>query len=140
MGKIYTNIKLTNDRDIGLAEHHHIGEEEIRKIEVNALVDSGCDLLVINDAVQKQLGLEKIKRKLGQLADGSIDYYDIVGPVQLEVLGNRLIITTAMVIPNADEILLGAIPMQELDVQLDMLKEELILPPDRPNYAMMSVK
>ena len=43
-----------------------------------------------------------------------------------------------MVIGN--EVLLGAIPMQDMDVLIDPRNERLILPPDRPNFALSKVK
>ena len=140
MGKIYTNILLTNEYDRIRAKHHEIGEEEIRKIDVTALVDTGADWLIINDLIKNQLGLEVTGARLGELADGSVRKFDIVGPIRIKLLGNREISTEAMVIPGDNEVLLGAIPMQSLDVLIDLMKEEITLPPDRPYLAKLSLK
>lgn len=140
MGKIYTNILLTNEIDRYKAKHHEIGEEEVRKIDVNALVDTGADWLIINELIKNQLGLEVTGTRLGELADGSVQRFDIVGPVRLQMLGTREVSTEAMVIPGDSEVLIGAIPMQSLDVLIDLKNEEISLPPDRPYLAKLSLK
>ena len=54
MGLIYPKIELINAEDIALlARKHIIGEEEIKRIRVNALVDTGAYTLCINETVQK---------------------------------------------------------------------------------------
>ena len=74
---------------------------------------------------------------MAQLADGSSQQVDVVAPVT-GAFENRETTTTAMVIWN--EVLLGAIPMQDMDVLIDPRNERLILPPDRPNFALSKVK
>ena len=71
------------------------------------------------------------------MADGSTVEVDMVAPVTVS-FGNRETTTTAMVI--GDEVLLGAIPIQDLDVLIDPRNERLVLPPDRPNFALSKVK
>ena len=45
-----------------------------------------------------------------------------------------------MVLSGDNEILLGAIPLEDMDVLIDPLRQELIVNPDHPYYAQMSLK
>lgn len=54
---VYANIELLNQEDLGLHRRHFIGEDEIRQINVNMLVDSGSVMLAINEEIQKALGV-----------------------------------------------------------------------------------
>ncbi len=42
MGLVYADIELINAEDLGLARRHYIGEDEIKRMSVVALVDTGC--------------------------------------------------------------------------------------------------
>jgi hypothetical protein len=44
------------------------------------------------------------------------------------------------VLPGNTEVLLGAIPMEDLDVIIDPRNQTLALPPDRPYMAQKSLK
>jgi hypothetical protein len=57
MGLVYADIELINGEDIGMARKHIIGEDEIRKMNVNMLVDTGCVYLCINENIQALLQL-----------------------------------------------------------------------------------
>jgi len=67
MGLIYADIELINGIDLGLAKRHMIGDEEVKRMHVNMLVDTGSLYMCINETVQQQLQLsvvEKEKRSL----------------------------------------------------------------------------
>jgi hypothetical protein len=55
MGLVYADITLTNSEDITLAKRHIIGEEEIKQLTINILVDTGAYNLCINEDIQAQL-------------------------------------------------------------------------------------
>ena len=42
MGIVYAEIELINADDIAFAKRHVIGEEEVKRMKVNMLVDSGA--------------------------------------------------------------------------------------------------
>jgi clan AA aspartic protease len=126
MGSVYARIFLSNDL-----------RPDLDPVEVDALVDSGAINLCIPEGLKAQLGLKTRRVRTAEMADGSTVEVDIVAPVTV-VFENRETTTTAMVIGN--EVLLGAIPMQDMDVLIDPRNERLILPPDRPNFALSKVK
>ena len=73
MGLTYADIELVNCDDKALARRYIIGEEEIRRIHVNMLVESGAYNLCINENIQAQLQLPFIEKRTGQLANGAIE-------------------------------------------------------------------
>jgi clan AA aspartic protease len=108
-------------------------------MEVRAMVDSGARTLTITEEIAKQLGLSTLEQIEVVLADGSYRKCDYVGPVSIR-FANRFSCCPALVLPGADEILLGVIPLGEMDVIIDPLSEQLVVHPDRPHRAQMKVK
>ena len=126
MGTVRATLRLSNAL-----------RPDLSPVEVDALVDSGAVNLCIPESVRTQLGFVSDETRLAELADGSVHEVEVVEPVRVFFEGRRTT-TTATVIGN--EVLLGAIPMQDLDVLIDPRNERLILPPDRPNFALSKVK
>jgi clan AA aspartic protease len=139
MGHVYADITILNAIDAVLAQQGKIPYEDVRKVEVNAMVDSGAMTLTFNEKIVKQLGLEVRKRQEVTLADGSIRRCDYVGPVDIH-FENRFAGGHALVLPGADEVLLGVIPLEEMDVIIDPIDQKLKVHPDRPLMAQMKVK
>ncbi|MDX2197077.1 MAG: hypothetical protein NW207_11745 [Cytophagales bacterium] len=139
MGLTYAEIELVNSEDIGLARRNFISPEDIRSIRVNALVDSGSYMLAINEGVQEYLQLPVIEQKFAELANGVRIKCDVVGPVEVK-FKNRSTTCRAMVLPGDNEILLGAIPMEDMDVIWLPLKQELMVNPEHPTMAVTKLK
>jgi clan AA aspartic protease len=115
MPVIYAEIELINGEDIVLARRHFIGEEEIKRMTVNMLVDTGSVYMCINENIREQLQLPVLEQRKGQLANGHIVEYDVVGPLEVR-FKNRRCSVDAMVLPGDNEPLLGAIPLEDMDV------------------------
>jgi hypothetical protein len=65
--------------------------------------------------------------------------YDVVAPVEIR-FKNRRSVQSAMVLPGDSEPLLGAIPLEDMDVLIHPLRQELIVNPDHPYFAQMKLK
>lgn len=139
MGLVKANIVITNHADITLHEEGYIKDSQIRSVNVSALVDSGAVMLAINQKIKNQLGLKVRDRRTAQLADGSVLELDVVGPLEVR-FKDRFSITNAMVLPGNEEALLGAIPMEEMDLLIHPSKEELIVNPEHPLKPQMTLK
>ena len=50
---------------------------------------------------------------------------------------NRMAICSAFVLPGDSEPLLGIIPMEEMDVMIHPFRQELIVNPEHPDYAVL---
>jgi clan AA aspartic protease len=95
--------------------------------------------LAINEKIAKKLGLEIQKQTEVTLANGSHLKCDYVGPVFIH-FENRTACCLALVVPGADEVLLGVIPIEEMDVIIDPRTQQLAVHPDRPLMAGMKLK
>lgn len=139
MGLIYANIELINGEDLALARNHYLDANEIKRLQVTMLVDTGSVYLCINETIQEMLQLPVVDKRRGQLADGRIVEYDVVAPLEVR-FKNRRCTTSAMVLPGNNEPLLGAIPMEDMDVVIIPQRQELDVHPDHPDYALLSLK
>ena len=118
MGIVYTEITLRNALDVGNARQGHIKEHEIRQITVQSLVDTGAWTMVINEETRVKLGLDITGSRPGSQADGIEDSYNMAGPLEV-VWNDRWTTCDAIVLPDADEILLGAIPLEGMDLTVN---------------------
>jgi len=134
MGLVFTDIELVNYDDTFLARKKMLPSSDIRSMTVNALVDTGAYMLVIGENVRSQLGIEITGEEVATLADGTHATLKVAGPVEVR-FKNRHTIVEALVIPGNSQVLLGAIPLEGLDVIIDPNKNELTLPPSRPYVA-----
>ena len=139
MGLVYAEIKLINGGDLEMARRHIIGQDEVKRMTVSALVDTGSYMLCINENIQEQLQLSVVEKRKAQLANGEIVQCDVVAPVELR-FKNRATTCRAMVLPGNNEVLLGAIPLEDMDVLIHPLRQELIVNPDHPYFAQMKLK
>ncbi|WP_301921392.1 retroviral-like aspartic protease family protein [Ferruginibacter sp.] len=119
MGLVYAEIELINAEDIGLASRFIIGEEEVKRMFVKMLVDSGAYNLCINENIQQQLQLPFVEKRKAQLANGHIEEYDVVGPIQIR-FKKRKTVCNAMVLSGDNEPLLGVIPLEDMDVLITL--------------------
>lgn len=139
MGLVYADIQLINGEDISLERRNIIGTDEIKSMWVNMLVDTGSYMLAINESIQEQLQFPVVEKRKAQLADGSIVECDVVSHVELK-FKNRRTMCNAMVLPGDNEPLLGAIPLEDMDVLIHPLRQELIVNPEHPFFAQMKMK
>jgi len=119
MGLTYAKIKLNNAR-----------KPELKPVEISALVDSGALFMSITETIAMQLQLKELEKRSVKIADGSIHMVPFVGPLRID-FENRFCFTGAMVL--GDEPLLGAVPIEEMDVILHPATRKLMVNPEHPN-------
>ena len=139
MGLVYADITLINGEDITLAKRHIIGQEEVKQMNISMLVDTGAFNLCINEVIQEQLQFPIVEKRKAETADGRIVECDMVGNVEVR-FKNRATTCRAMVLPGNCEPLLGAIPLEDMDVLIHPQRQELIVNPDHPYFAQMKLK
>ncbi len=126
MGLVYAKIKLSNPR-----------LPDLLPIELTSLVDSGALHLCISPAVASQLKLETHELRDVQTADETIHSLPYVGPIRVD-FENRFCFVGAMVIGN--ETLLGAVPMEDMDLLIHPAQQKLIVNPLTPNKPLYKIK
>ncbi len=125
MSTVRTEITLKNAVDVGAAERGYIPEGEVRALTVDALVDTGAWTLVINEDTCQKLGLVLEGTTPGVLGDGSSVVCQITDGVEVH-WKNRHTVCPALVVPGADEVLFGALPMEGMDLIVHPRKEEVV--------------
>lgn len=126
MGLTNATVSLRNPREPSLAP-----------VEVQALADTGSVHLCIPEHVRIQLKLTEIDRKEATLADGSRALVPYVGPIEVR-FKNRVGFAGALVM--GDQVLLGAIPMEDMDLVVVPSTRTLEVNPGSPNIASTIVK
>src|SRR4051812_5746927 len=119
MGIFRQNIKIINGNDLALLRAGYISEAEVRQMEVPFLIDGGAFMMCINENIQQQLGLPVIGEHEAMLADGSTKLLKMCTGLEVQVF-NRRTLTDALVLPGNSEPLFGSIPMEALDVIIDL--------------------
>ena len=126
MGLVHAELVLSNARDSKLAP-----------ITVNALVHTGALHLCIPEHVALQLSLDELERREVTLADGAKHIVPYVGPIKVQ-FGNRSCYTGAMML--GDDVLLGAIPMEDMDLVVRPSMRDVIANPQSPNIPASIAK
>jgi clan AA aspartic protease len=139
MGLVYAEIELINAEDLALSRKFYIGEDEIKRMKVTGLVDTGSYMLCINESIQAQMQFPIMEKRIGQMANGERIECDVVSQVEVR-FKNRRTICNAMILPGDSEVLIGAIPLEDMDVLIHPLRQELIVNPDHPYFAQMKLK
>ncbi len=121
MGIVTARLQLSNPRDASLSP-----------VEVEALADTGSLFLCIPEHVRLQLMLQVLEHREVTLADGSRRSCPYVGPVQLR-FKSRAGYVGALVL--GEQVLLGAIPMEDLDLVVRPGTRSVDVNPASPNIA-----
>ena len=126
MGLASARITLSNPR-----------LDSLKPVEVEALADTGAVFLCIPEHVANQLQLETNLTKEVTTADGKRTLCPYVGPIHVH-FDNRDCYVGAIVL--GDQVLLGAIPMEDMDLVVLPLERRVAVNPLNPNFAAGLVK
>jgi len=127
-----TKLKLTNAVDLANAREGRISPEQIRSIEVEALVDTGASTLVLPEDVVAALGVHEMRRAVTTIADGSHRTVPVVSDLRIEILG-RPMTCDALVMPAGTTPLIGQLPLEQLDLVVSPKTRELTFNPLHPD-------
>ncbi|MBX6422643.1 clan AA aspartic protease [Thermosulfurimonas sp. F29] len=126
MGTIRAELLLSNPR-----------RPDVKPIKVNALVDTGALHLCIPEHVRIQLGLEELEKREVILATGDRRTVSYVGPIEVS-FANRRSFCGALVM--GDEVLLGAIPIEDMDLVVISSRRRLEVNPESPDLPVSIAK
>jgi clan AA aspartic protease len=126
MGIIRQHLRLAN-----------FARDDLEEIDALALVDTGALELCIPQHFANQLRLKLIGEREVTLADGTRQVVPYVGPVRIEAFG-RQTVQSAIVV--GDEVLLGAIPIEAMDLVIHPAALEIAPNPDSPNIPAALAK
>jgi len=126
MGHIFADIQLTNPR-----------KPDLKAMSVQALADTGALMLCLPEPIAIQLELDTEALREVTVADGRAMKVPYVGPVKV-AFGNRVCFVGALVL--GDEVLLGAVPREDLDLVLVPSTQQVMANPASPNIPHARVK
>ena len=125
MGTVYAEITLKNAFDGGKFREGLISEQDVRSATITAIVDTGAASLVITEELRQELGLAITGNKIARTANGQRVSCDVTEAVEIH-WKNRNTTLPAVVIPGADTVLLGAIPLEDMDLLVKPVSRELV--------------
>ncbi|MDR1288423.1 MAG: aspartyl protease family protein [Treponema sp.] len=132
MGTFFEKISLTNVKDDVRVECGL--RDEVRTVTLEAMPDTGAWALIINEEVRQKLGLAIVETVESSMADGSTAMHDLTEAVEIR-WKNRRIIQQAVVMPDAKEVLLGALLLEGMDLYVDPVNQRLAgVHGDKPVY------
>jgi clan AA aspartic protease len=126
MGMIRAPIELSNPT-----------KPDLKPIAVEALVDTGAMTICIPEHIAVQLGLQAIETREVTTADEKPHVVPYVGPVRIR-FEKRTCFTGALVI--GETVLLGAVPMEDMDLVVSPAGETIVVNPKSPNIPSAIVK
>ena len=124
MGTVHAEITLKNSSDKDELIKGRLKEEEVRSVTVNAVVDTGAATIVINEELRQSLGLVVTEERSVKLADGGRALCKITRPVDI-YWKDRYWACPAVVLPEAESVLLGVIPLEGMDLMINPKTGEL---------------
>jgi predicted aspartyl protease len=125
MGRVLTEATIENLEDLWAAKRGLVSPEEVRRIVVaDALVDTGATLLSLPRRLIGRLGLAKTgtKRITSSTGGGEAGMYEAV---RLTICG-RTCTMDVMEVPDDVPVLIGQLPLEHLDLVVDLRSRSLI--------------
>jgi|SRR6185437_7919058 len=125
VGRVLTEATIENLKDLWAVERSLQAPEEARKVVVaDALVDTGATLLSLPTSLIRRLGLNKTssKRVTSSIGLAEADVYEAV---RLTIQG-RSCTMDVMEVPDTVPVLIGQLPLEHLDLVVDLRNRSLI--------------
>jgi clan AA aspartic protease len=124
MGEVRTEITLVNIGDQNDAWRGYMPQDQVRQLTINAVVDTGAWTLVINEEIREKLGLWVKRTTTTGVAGGGKVPGGVTEPVMV-CWKDRETPCQAVVLPGEDEVLLGALPLEGMDLTVNPLRNEV---------------
>jgi len=125
MGTVYATITIKNQFDVRDALNRYIKEDEVRQATVEAVADTGAITLFITEELRQQLGLDIVGEWPVTVANGAVEVAKRTDAVEVH-WKDRSMVCRPYVLPNGNETLLGAIPMEDMDLIVDPAREMVV--------------
>lgn len=136
MGEVRVVVTLTNTSDMALRRRNLIKPEEVRTVEVNALIDTGAVSFVLPSLVVEKLGLARPFKQVVRYADGRREEVDLTEPVLVELMG-RHTVEEALVL--GDEVIIGQTVLEKTDLHVDCREQRLLPNPAHPDQPVLKI-
>jgi clan AA aspartic protease len=136
MRRFSVEFEVTNFGDIENVRRKKLKSEEVRRVTIRGVVDSGAAKFVLPKSVVQKLGLSIVDKLKVRYADGRSATRSVATGAQVELLGRQGIFN-AIVEPNCDTALIGAIVLEDLDLLVDSTHQRLV--PRDPRFVICEI-
>jgi predicted aspartyl protease len=137
VGRFSVEFVVANNREVvGLAPGTPV-LESVKHVVLSGVVDSGAARLVLPQRVADQLQLQKEGEATVRYADQRQERRLLVSNVWLQLLGRHGVFS-AIVEPERNDALIGAIVLEELDLLVDCATQSLH--PRRPDSILAEIE
>ena len=137
MGAVRVKVKLTNAIDEAMVSRGILAPHLLRECETEALVDTGALTLVIPPQIVEQLGLRVRSSQVARYANGYEETIGVTEPVLIECEGRQ---TADEGLVVGDEVMLGQVILEKLDLLVDCRNQRLVPNPQNPDYRVAVIK
>lgn len=137
MGRFAVEFTVVNNEDQVMANRGALGADQVRRVQLRGVVDTGAAKLVLPESVVAKLGLPVSGEARVRYADHRTAIRATVSQVGVELLG-RTGLFTAIVEPDRDDALIGAIVLEDLDLLVDCTTQSLH--PRDPNTIVAEIE
>jgi hypothetical protein len=124
MGQVFADITLKNAGDVSDVARGYITAPEVRETAVRAMADTGAATLVINEWVRAKLGLRIIGLKPATLANNRRERCQVAETVEV-TWKDRSMTCRPLVISGDGDVLLGAIPLEDMDLLVNPVTQQV---------------
>jgi len=126
MGRVTTEATFENLKDLWAAELRIIPPDQARRVTVpDALIDTGATLLSLPTSLIRMLGLSKTGSKRVRSSHGGVTEAGMYEAVRLTVQGRDCTMDVHEV-PDGVPVLIGQLPLEHLDLVVDLRNRRLI--------------
>ena len=126
MGRVLTEAKIENLGDLWDVQQGRLSADQARRITLtDAHVDTGATILSLPTRLIQQLGLTKRYKKRVVTSGGTVCEVNVYEAVRLTIQ-DRDCTTDVFEVPDNVPVLIGQIPLEALDLVIDMRNHRLI--------------
>ena len=119
MGRVLTQVTIENLGDLIEVERGSRSDDKVRRVDIDdALVDTGATTLALPTRIINHLGLKKVYEKQAKSTRG-VGPVNVYEAVRLTIDG-RFCTVDVMEVPDDIPALVGQIPLEMLDLVVDL--------------------
>jgi predicted aspartyl protease len=124
MGRVTVEVDLANQADLIRVADGTLTPDKVRRIKMSGVVDTGATYLVIPKDTAKRLGVPDAGKAKVRYADRRATR-QMVNLVAVELLGRQGTFK-AIVEPSRENVLIGAIVLEDLNLLVDCASQTLL--------------
>jgi predicted aspartyl protease len=125
MGRVVTAVRIENIGDLYEVRRGQRADQDVRRIDVpDALVDTGCTLVGLPSRMVRELDLIPLSKRSIRGATGTGET-TVYGTVRITIDG-RDCATDVFEVPDTLPVLIGQVPLEQLDFVVDLKNQKLI--------------